>query len=86
MSLNYVIGTFIPSMATPLFSGVRSISIIWQQATFFLSFLFYILSATTFRKEFRKMFKWNAQNNRLIPVSHFTQARAIQVVGQDTRV
>jgi hypothetical protein len=53
----YVITTFLPSTNTPLFSGLRMISVIWQMAILFFSFFSYILWSTVFRIELIKMFK-----------------------------
>ena len=85
-AVTYIIITFIPSIVTPLVTGFRVISIIWQQVTFFLSFFLYTLSATVFRKELQKMFKWNDQHNGILRRFDLTQRRVLPTNTNDTRV
>jgi len=84
-AVSYVLITFIPSIITPLVSGFRALSIIWQQATFFLSFFLYILSATVFRKELQKIFKLNNEHSELVRRFILVQ-RTFQNNTNDTRV
>ena len=85
-AVTYIIITFTPSIITPLVSGFRVISIIWQQAIFFLSFFSYILSGSVFRKEFKKMFKWNNQHARVMSHFNLTQRMSASTNLKDTRV
>jgi hypothetical protein len=71
----YVITTFLPSTNTPLFSGLRLISVIWQLAIFFLSFFSYILWSTVFRIELIKMLKLKNRHNQIVHRFNFRQIR-----------
>jgi membrane-anchored glycerophosphoryl diester phosphodiesterase (GDPDase) len=82
----YVITTFIPSANTPFFSGLRLISVLWQQPIFFLSFFSYILSSTLFRTELLKMFKLNNRNNRIVQNFTLVRKRLLTRSMMDTRV
>jgi hypothetical protein len=82
----YVVTTFIPWANTPFFSGLRLISVLWQQPIFFLSFFSYILSSTVFRNELLKMLNLNNPHNGV--VQSFTRVRR-QILTRnmtDTRV
>ena len=59
-AVTYPLITFVSSLAeSPLMNGVRSIAVLWQLWMFLLSFIIYILSSRTYRKEFLRMFRFN---------------------------
>ena len=58
-AVTYPILTFIPSMNTPLMTGIRSVAILWQLCIFLTSFIFYILSSQIYRNECIRMLKLN---------------------------
>lgn len=85
-AVTYTAATFVPSVVTPLFTGLRTLSIIWQQGTFFLSFVLYTLSATVFRREFSKLFRRNNSDTRITLHATFTQRTMPAQPFNDTRL
>jgi hypothetical protein len=85
-AITYVLTTFIPSVVTPTIIGIRTISIIWQQAVHFISLFLYVLNASAFRKELQKMLKLSNQNNRLLRRFNLVQRPAFPSRMNETRL
>lgn len=56
-AITYTITTFIPSMNTPVLTGLRTISLMWQQGTYLLTMFLYTLTANVYRQEMIKVFR-----------------------------
>ncbi|CAF1246636.1 unnamed protein product [Adineta ricciae] len=54
-AITYIIVTLIPSMNTPYYITIRSITVVWQQGGFFISFFLYVFTGNMYRKELKKM-------------------------------
>ena len=65
----YILVTFVPSMNTPYYTTIRSVTVVWQQGGFFISFFCYILSGKIYRDELKKMFKCDRNHNLILPIN-----------------
>ncbi len=55
----YIIVTFQPSMNTPYYNAIRTVTVVWQQGGYFIAFFLYVLTGKVYRRELKKMFKCN---------------------------
>jgi hypothetical protein len=85
--VTYILVTFLPSIVTPLVSGIRAITIFWQLGAFFVSFFLYILSADIYRTELKKMLHLNGNQARVIPTNSHSllQMQAINTTATRTQ-
>lgn len=83
--ITYILVTFVPSMNTSYYNTIRTITVVWQQGGFFITFFLYILVGKVYRQEFKKMFKYDQIRTHMMqlstqPVSTRVQANTMPVV------
>ena len=67
--ITYLMVTFIPSMNTSYYNTIRTITVVWQQGGFIITFFLYILVGKVYRQELKKMIRYDQIRARITQLS-----------------